>query len=434
MADVADSVIRRTRVPCIIGAVDIIRKYHFGTRKGLAKFSICGSGNIFVDHINVCVAVGIVAVPAELAALPDAVAHILRIVLVSEMHRGGLRLHGCYETGAGIKAEFVFFACMAGAALAVTVVVMALEADTHHHILVFDIGLLLCGPDARARVMPGLVGCVACRHARGLPICIQGMVLRKRRIGDTRQLRGEGFGRIMAAEAFAVDSLHMTIYTFLFEAVPELLVLPQPERIRGVFMQDIIVMAIPARVSGEVRRWISRDRVRTGGRRPAMTGSRPFGEIDLCLRPIESIEIIHIRFGRPVAIEANDSRIDRPSPLGVLAAAVASGIGAGLGDFVVCPAILEDYILLFVHVICRINMRGFAHASGRKPVYMTIGASAVLNCCIMTLVAREVGLQMTRMRVRPCSTRTLVGEHRHGFLPLLTRWPACPAVCVAVSA
>src|SRR6185369_7931786 len=88
-------------------------------------------------------------------------------MFVTEMNGRGPRLFRLDLAGSAVESENIFLrriinriinVVMAIGALATGVVIMALETYPHHHVLVFDIRLLISIPDAGTGIVSLLVG------------------------------------------------------------------------------------------------------------------------------------------------------------------------------------------------------------------------------------------------------------------------------------
>jgi hypothetical protein len=189
-------------------------------------------------------------------------------MLVTKMAARGPRLFGLDVTGSGIVAQSVFIRIirrrdMAVGALPAAVVVVALEADPHHHILVIDIFFHIRGPHSGIHFM-----CIAVRSVAGTAaiyavgyICMVCMIDSGGKVVEfvfvsyaTRGcLRRQGFGLAhVTGETFGIGSLHMAVEALFQEALLVLYVLLKPERIAGIFMEHVIIVAIPARVAWKI--------------------------------------------------------------------------------------------------------------------------------------------------------------------------------------
>src|SRR6185369_3483334 len=91
-------------------------------------------------------------------------------MFVTEMNGRGPRLFRLDLAGSAVESENIFLrriinriinVVMAIGALATGVVIMALETYPHHHVLVFDIRLLISIPDAGAGIVSLLVAGMA---------------------------------------------------------------------------------------------------------------------------------------------------------------------------------------------------------------------------------------------------------------------------------
>ena len=219
-------------------------------------------------------------------------------------------------------------------------------------------------------------------------------------------LGSKGFGIVVASETLTVQPLHMAIDTFLFKTIAELLVLAQPKGVCCVVMEHVVVMAVPARIAGEVGCRVTRCGVAAGSRIPAVPGGDPFRQIDSCLGAIyPESKTVHVRASGAVTGKTDDGSVNRPPPDGVGPAAVACGIGAGLGKRVVRPSLLENDIAGFIGMKGCFEMRYLFHTARRKrlPCNMApladTGAIAItlLYGRGMALVTGEIGLRVPRM-------------------------------------
>ena len=73
----------------------------------------------------------------------------------------------------------------------------------------------------------------------------------------TGKLRRQRLYRIVAGKTFSHVTFHMAIDALFRETIFVLIVLAQPERIGIVLMENIIIVTIPAGITGEIRRRIA---------------------------------------------------------------------------------------------------------------------------------------------------------------------------------
>src|SRR6185369_13631062 len=152
----------------------------------------------------------------------------------------------------------------------------------------------------------------------------------------------------MAAYALLRRPLHMAVDALLLETPLVLMVHLQAIGIAGIVVQHLVVMAVPAGISGETGRRVAGNRIMPrirSTRIAAMSGGLPLLLVYLCSQPIESREIVHVRPGCPVAAKTGNGAVDRPPPDWIGApCSMAAGArpGAGLGIAVIAgPLLLE---------------------------------------------------------------------------------------------
>src|SRR6185369_8370406 len=184
VADIADTIEDDTAstLPGVIRSCNTTENYIFLLAGlGNSEPAVCLRGHLVMNHIDITVTVGVVAVPTELAPLPGAVCHgigteirrfdrgvmlhpspaVLEglIMLVPEMAARGPCFSGFYEPRARVVPQRVFHGVvlrgnMAARALVAAIVIVALKAHSHLQVLVLDIGLHLGCPDAGVGVVP----------------------------------------------------------------------------------------------------------------------------------------------------------------------------------------------------------------------------------------------------------------------------------------
>lgn len=140
---------------------------------------------------------------------------------------------------------------MAGSTLPATVIVMTLQTNPHHHILVADILLFVTAPE----MPPGLVnlGIIGMASHAGLWLTdITAMVLACFWRIQYCQLWGFRSRTVVATHAFCPQALHMTIDALFIEPLFKLRMLTYPERIAGIVMQCIGIVAVPAGIAAKV--------------------------------------------------------------------------------------------------------------------------------------------------------------------------------------
>src|SRR6185369_5868539 len=207
----------------------------------------------------------------------------------------------------------------------------------------------------------------------------------------------------MAADALFRFPLHMAVHALLLETSLVLMVHLQAIGIAGIVVQHLIVMTVPAGISGETGRRVAGNRVMPCircTRIAAMAGGLPLLLVYLCSLPVESREIVHIRPGCPVATKTCDRTVDRPPPdrIGTSGSMTAGACpGAGLGIAVIAgPLLLEGNIFPLVYMECPVKVRNLSHATGHIPMAGTC-AGTVHYCLGMTNVTGKTCLHMTSM-------------------------------------
>jgi len=85
VADVADAVIGGID-PRIVKSALFFGEGYLGSGLGHTECAVGGRGNLGLDHVDIRITMGIVAVPAEFTPLPDTGLLVSRIVLVPKMH------------------------------------------------------------------------------------------------------------------------------------------------------------------------------------------------------------------------------------------------------------------------------------------------------------------------------------------------------------
>ena len=137
----------------------------------------------------------------------------------------------------------------------------------------------------------------------------------------------------------------------------------------------------------------------------------PLGHVDERARAVEGVEVVDVGSHRAVALEAQDSAVDRIAPLR-RTAGVAGGVRTSLVERVVGPAVFEDHVFDLVDVVDGIDVGRIVHAPWRDPVDVTALAVAGDDRSRVAVVAGEVGLRMPHVRVGPNRSRSRVRVHR----------------------
>ncbi len=339
MTNIADAVVRRI----ILGIIQTADRPGEGDGRLFQRFAKQAVGchrDVVLDHVDVAVTVRIVAIPAELAPLPLTGIQVSLPVLVAEVSGTGLARSG-NKTGSWIETDLVgIIGRITGPGVAavttiVVIIIVALQTDAHHHVLIFDVGLLQGCPTAGIGVVATDIIDMAGRGAGGHA----GMVSR---CDDGIDLGGQTACGIVTPKAFGIVPLHVTVDTLFLEAIFKLCMDLQPIRVAPIFMDCGPVVTVPTWVVGrEIGRWVARNRIGASSGRPTVTAGFPFGHIDPRLSPVEGIVIIDIEPGGAVTGQT----LDATAPDRVfIGAAVTGGIGTALGDRVIAAAILEDHI------------------------------------------------------------------------------------------
>jgi len=273
-------------------------------------------------------------------------------MFVAEMHRRGPGLFGLDRAGTAVEAKNVFIGrifdritvvVMATGALAACVIIVALETDPHHDVLVLDIRLLGVVPDAGTGVVGLLVagmtlaGLLVGQAGDFLHVAVIGTDYGRpiRPFGGCRvgaghidKLRRHGLTGVVTGQALALGTGHMAVNAFPFEPFRKLLMLPQAEDVVRVIVIDGVVVTVPAGVvAGEVGSRIPAHRIAPGAGIPAMAGRHPVGQVDFGVAATRRDGGVHIAAGGAVAVLADDLATDRPSPDRVNAVLVAGGVG-----------------------------------------------------------------------------------------------------------
>ena|SRR6185369_14256275 len=134
----------------------------------------------------------------------------------------------------------------------------------------------------------------------------------------------------MAAHAFGILTFHVTVDAFLLEAPFILRMQTQPEPIAADVMQDIVVVAVPAGVTGKIGSRIVRYRVTAGGGEAAVTAEAPFCQVDLgggvVIEGFGKYVLVLVRPVGAMTVQACHGAVDRAAPDRVGSVLVAFGI------------------------------------------------------------------------------------------------------------
>ena len=146
MADVADAV-ERSACFGIIKTALLARKDDIGASQRNSVGAVSGGCHLVMNHIDIGVTVGIMAVPAKLATPPDTLFCIGAVMFITKMGSRRARLFRFYKTASlysRIKTDRIFEKIsfwwrVAARTLVTAVIVVALQTDTHHDVLILDV-------------------------------------------------------------------------------------------------------------------------------------------------------------------------------------------------------------------------------------------------------------------------------------------------------
>ncbi len=201
--------------------------------------------------------------------------------------------------------------------------------------------------------------------------------------------------------------------------------LHQTVGVAGVFMQHIVVMAVPAGVPWEIG-WRVAGGVGAGSGLSTVAAGGPIIQIDLGPGTIEGIEVINIGYGRTMAGKTEHLSVSIIAPLWI-DAGMTDGAGAFFGHRIVAATILKDHILDLINMVSRVDMAILVHRPDRcLPLDVTNDTGAIIgfNCEKVAIFTGELGLQVADVGVGPIGSRPGIFVHRRGVDPFLAERPS----------